>query len=74
MVLNWILSLTDAFLLMLLLRKPEINVKIDDDITNTNDIDLETGMKMPILKDKQEYYDPITGVRVESYREDFDDE
>ncbi len=72
MVLNWIISLVDAFLLIELLRKPEI--KIVDNTVDSDDIDLETGMKMPILKDKQEYYDPVTGVRVESYREDFDDE
>ena len=49
------------------------DVKIEDD-SNANDIDLETGKEYPVLDNKQEYYDPITGVRVESYYEDQIDE
>lgn len=73
MVLNWIISLADALLLSVLLRKSVFDVKIEDDC-NANDIDLETGKKYPVLDNKQEYYDPITGVRVESYYEDQIDE
>ena len=73
MVLNWIISLADALLLSVLLRKSVFDVKIEDD-SNANDIDLETEKEYPVLDNKQEYYDPITGVRVESYYEDQIDE
>ena len=73
MVLNWIISVADALLLSVLLRKSVFDVKIEDD-SNANDIDLETGKEYPVLDNKQEYYDPITGVRVESYYEDQIDE
>ena len=73
MVLNLIISLADALLLSVLLRKSVCDVKIEDD-SNANDIDLETGKEYPVLDNKQKYYDPITGVRVESYYEDQIDE
>ena len=73
MVLNWIISLADALLLSVLLRKSVFDVKIEDD-SNANDIDVATGKECPVLDNKQEYYDPITGVRVESYYEDQIDE
>lgn len=65
--------MADALLLSVLLRKSVFDVKIEDDC-NANDIDLETGKGYPVLDNKQEYYDPITGVRVESYYEDQIDE
>ena len=73
MVLNWIISLADALLLSVLLRKSVFDVKIEDD-SNANDIDLETGKEYPVLDNTQEDSDPITGVRVESYYEDQIDE
>ncbi len=71
MVINWVLSLVDAFLFSLVIKEPK---KDETEVEEQESIDYETGLKLPVLNYKEEYFDPVTGVRVESYYEDLNDE
>lgn len=40
--------------------------------TEEDDLDPDTGKPLPILTHKEDYYDPTTGVHVETYEEDYE--
>ena len=47
-------------------------VAISRNDRDKDDLDPDTGKPLPVLTHKEDYYDPTTGVHVETYEEDYE--
>lgn len=62
---TWLLCIINTALIIGL-------VAISRNDRDKDDLDPDTGKPLPVLTHKEDYYDPTTGVHVETYEEDYE--